>query len=340
MDQPEDPKLMGRLSAFAETAILLVAGSLAARAIAGAFDLGNRAEVEALLYRGAEPHWLEAASAEAQWLGLRFGLTLIVAFLICWWIGGPSRKLAGLSRGERSLGELVGFGIVMGVILAAPPFVLRTLNELYGLGENTPFWDLMARSAWTPSFWLYMAVSSFILVPIVEELFFRSYMLGRFRMHLSAGGAVLLSAAVFWVSHGQYLKLDPVLAANSALVLASAAFMAWSVIRTGSVLPALIAHVIFNIPMSTPFRIAVVMLALTLVVVLHKRIGAAVAGFFQTLTATREWIFLTAITVVLAAVAYVVRTYEAAQLPLIGLFLILLIVGLIRRAPWTRRNQH
>lgn len=339
MNQPEDSNFLGRLSVLAETAILLVAGSLAARAFAGAFDLGDRAEGEALLYRGAEPLWLEAASAEAQWLGLRFGLTLVVAFLICWWIGGPSRKLAGLSRGERSLGELAGFGVVMGVILAAPPFALRTLNELYGLGENTPFWDLMARSAWTPSFWVYMAVSSFILVPIVEELFFRSYMLGRFRMHFSAGGAVLLSAAVFWVSHGQYLKLDPVLAANSALVFASAAFMAWSVIRTGSVLPALIAHFLFNIPMSPPFRISVVMLALALIVALHKRIGAALAGFFQTLMATREWIFLVATTLVLTATAYVVRTYEAAQLPLIGLFLILMITGLIRRAPWTRRSQ-
>jgi len=339
MDKPEDPKFIGRLSAFAETAILLVAGSLAARAIAGAFELGDRAEVEALLYNSAEPHWLEAASAEAQWLGLRFGLTLLAAFLICWWIGGPSRKLAGLSRGERSVGELVGFGVVMGLILAAPPFALRTLNEFYGLGENTPFWDLMARSAWTPSFWIYMAVSSFILVPIVEELFFRSYMLGRFRMHFSAGGAVLLSATVFWVSHGQYLVLDPVLAANSALVFASAAFMAWSVIRTGSVLPALIAHVLFNIPMSAPFRIAAIMLALALIVALHKRIAAALAGFFRTLAATREWIFLVAITVILTATAYMVRHFESAQLPLIGLFLILLIAGLARRAPWMRNSR-
>lgn len=339
MTQPEDPKLLGRVSAFAETATLLVAGSLAARALSDMLSLGNREERDALLYNGGVPHWLEASAAEAQWLLLRFGLTLFVAWLICWWIGGPTRKLAGLSRGERTLPELIGFGAVMGVILAAPPFGLRVLNEVYGVGENTPFWDLMAQHQWTPDFWLYMAVSSFILAPIVEELFFRSYMLGRFRMHFTAGAAVLLSAAVFWVSHGQYIKPDPVLATNSALVFVGAAIMAWSVIRTGSILPALIAHVLFNIQMTTPFRIAMVVLALVLIVALHKRIGAALAGFFQTLAGTKEWIFLIVMTLVLTAVAFAVRTYEAALLPLIGHFLVLLIAGLIRRAPWTRLRK-
>lgn len=336
MQQPEDPKLLGRLSAFSEVAILLVGGSLAARALSDMLSLGNRAERDALLYNGGLPHWLEASAAEAQWLLLRFGLTLALAWLICWWIGGPSRKLAGLSRGERTLPQLIGFGVVMGVLLAAPAFGLRVLNDLYGIGENTPFWDLMAQHAWTAEFWLYMAVSSFILVPIVEELFFRSYMLGRFRMHFTAGGAVLLSAAVFWVSHGQYLKLDPVLATNSVLVFISAAIMAWSVVRTGSIAPALIAHVIFNIPMTTPFRIAIVVLALVLIVVLHKRLGAAAADFFRTLATTREWLFLVGIIALLAAAAFAIRTYEAAMLPLLGAFVLLALIGLIRRAPWVR----
>lgn len=340
MHQPEDPKLLGRLSAFAEVAILLVGGSLAARALSDILSLGNRAERDALLYNGGVPHWLEASAAEAQWLLLRFGLTLALAWLICWWIGGPSRKLAGLSRGERSLGELVGFGIVMGLILAAPPFLLRALNDMFALGgENTPFWDLMAQNEWTLEFWLYMAASSFILVPIVEELFFRSYMLGRFRMHFTAGGAMLLSAAVFWVSHGQYLQLDPHLAAYSVMAFVSAAILAWSVVRTGSIAPAIIAHCIFNIPMTNDGRLAVAALALVLIIVLHKRLGAATADFFRTLATTREYLFLVALIAILAVAAFVIRTYEAALLPLLGAFVLLALIGLIRRAPWLRARR-
>lgn len=338
MSQPQDPKLIGRITAFAETALLLVVGSLAARAILGGLGLAGRGARDDMLYGDAGPQWLPAAGAEAQWLIVRFGLTLLVAWAICWWIGGPDRKLAGISRGGRSLGNLLGFGVVMGVLLAAPPFGLRVLNEMYDLGENTPFWDLMARHAWTPDFWIYMAVSSFILVPIVEELLFRSYILGRYRMHFTAGGAVLLSAALFWVSHGQYIQPDPILLTNSALVLVSAAIMAWSVIHTGSVLPALIAHCIFNIPMETPFRIGVVVLALALIVVLHKRLAAAAADFLRTLATTREWIFLVLLIVVLAALAFAVRTYEQALLPLAGAMLLLALWGLIRRAPWARRG--
>lgn len=339
MTQPEDPKLIGRLSAFAETALLLVAGSLVARVVLGALEWGDRNTRDALLYGDAGPQWLAASGAEAQWLVVRFGLTLLVAWLICWWIGGPDRKLAGLSRGGRPLTSLIGFGVVMGVLLAAPPFGLRVLNEMFGLGEGTPFWRLMAQSEWTPEFWLYMAASSFVIVPIVEELFFRSYMLGRYRMHFTAGGAVLLSAAVFWVSHGQYIQADLNLMINSAMAFVTAAILAWSVIRTGSILPAVIAHMIFNLPMPQPFLIGVVVLALLLVLVLWKRIAGAGADFFRTLASTREWIFLVATIVMLAAVAFVVRTYEQAILPLLGAFLLLVLWGLIRRAPWTRRGH-
>lgn len=335
---PEDPKLAGRLTAFAETALLLVAGSLIAAALAPLMGFATRDARDVLLYGEGGPQWLAAAGAEAQWLLLRFGLTLFVAWLICWWIGGPSRKLAGLSRGGRSLPDLIGFGVVMGVLLAAPPFGLRVLNEMLAIGDGTPFWRLMAQSEWTPAFWLFMAASSFIIVPIVEELFFRSYMLGRYRMHFTAGGAVLLSAAVFWVSHGQYIQADLNLIINSALAFVSAAILAWSVIRTGSVLPAIVAHMIFNLPMSQPFLIGVVVLALLLVIVLWRRIGAAAADFFRTLASTREWIFLGVLVVVLAALAFAVRAYDGAVLPLVGAFVLLALWGLVRRAPWARRG--
>lgn len=335
--QPEDPSLVGRLSAFAETVLLIAGGSLAAAALASALGSGTRDARDALLYGDAGPQWLAAAMAEAQWLLLRFGLTLLLAWLICWWIGGPTRKLAGLSRSGRSFSDLIAFGAIMGVLLAAPPFALRVIHDVYGVGENTPFWDLMAASQWTPAFWAYMAVSSFALVPIVEELFFRTYALGRYRMHFSAGGAVLLCAALFWVSHGQYLRADPVLAANSALVFVGAAIMCWSVVRTGSVLPAIVAHAIFNIPMTTPFRLGVIALALVLIVALRRRIGATAADFLQTLAGTREWLTLAGIVAVLTGAAFLVRRFDQALLPLLAVFVVLALWGMIRRNPWTRR---
>jgi hypothetical protein len=197
-------------------------------------------------------------------------------------------------------------------------------------------WRLMRQSEWTPHFWLYMSVGSFAFVPVVEELTFRSYVLGRYSMHFSAGAAVLLSAALFWVSHGQYLRADPFLLAYSLLTFAGAAALAWSVVRTGSIVPALIAHALLNIPTTQPFMIALIAAALVALILWRRSIWASVKNFAATVAGAREWVFLGAMTATLLVGALVIRAYPAALIPLLAAFLATAIIGLIRRAPWTR----
>ena len=335
----EDPKPLGRMSAVAETALLLVVGSLVAGKLAAWLAMPSRQIRDALLYAADGPNWAEAAQAEAQWLALRYGLTLVVALLIAWWVGGPTRRAAGLSRGGRSLLNLVGFGFVMGLLLNAPVLVGQWLHQTLGVGGDTPFWSLMRVSVWTPAFWMFMAASSFGIVPVVEELFFRAYALGRYRMHFSAGGAILLSAVFFWVSHGQYLQPDGFLLFNSALTFIFATVLAWSVVRTGSILPSLIAHMIVNVPLTPPLMLGAIAIAAMITVTLRAGIWRNLVDFVRTLAGLREPIFLLGTLGVFAGAVLLIRLYPQALLPVIGLFVLAVLVGLVRRSPWRRRQR-
>lgn len=333
---PEDPVLLGRAAAIAETVILITACSLAARALAEGLGLPTRAARDAILFAEGGPDWRMAAGYEAFWLTLRFGITLTLAFFISLWVGGPSRRLAGLALGGRSLSSLVGFGLVMGFIIDAPVQAIDLAQRAFGLGANTPMWDLIQSNRWTPDFWLFMAVSSYALVPVVEELFFRGYALGRFRMHFTPGAAVLIGTALFWVSHGQYLKLDPFLLTHSVLTFAGAAVMAWSVVKTGSIVPALVAHALFNVPLPPVLMAVSLGIGIALIFALRRPIRESLADFWRTLATTREWPFLAGTVAVLLGGATLLRAYSKAIPAVLGVCVAVALAGLIRRAPWTR----
>ncbi|MBI1393989.1 MAG: CPBP family intramembrane metalloprotease [Alphaproteobacteria bacterium] len=93
-----------------------------------------------------------------------------------------------------------------------------------------------------------MAVSSFGLVPIVEDLFFRGYHVGALATRYSRAATIFISASVFALVHLQYLRLDLFAILNVASVFVTAAGLAWTVIATRSLLPAMVAHAYANTP--------------------------------------------------------------------------------------------
>jgi len=335
---PEDPKFLGRLSAIAEIALVLISGALLSRFAAQAFDLPMRAARDAVLFSNTGPDWQRAAEIEVIQLVLRYGITFAIILAVVLWIGGPSRRLAGLSYGNRPFHQLVGFGLVMGLLLSAFAQLGHLAKRFFDIGENTPLWTLMQQSEWTPEFWLFMAASSFIAIPIVEELFFRSYAFGRLRMHFSVGGALLISALLFWISHGQYLKLDPLLLYNSTLAFIAALFMAWSVLRTGTLIPAIIAHSIGNVPLTQPLTFCLLFVSILLIFLLRQTLANAIQDLVATVAGTKEWLFLFCLIPVIFGSGILVQS-QPQFLPLIVVgFISIAGIGLIRRSPNKRKK--
>jgi hypothetical protein len=155
-------------------------------------------------------------------------------------------------------------------------------------------------------------------------------------MHFTPGAAVLVGSSLFWVSHGQYLKPDPFLLVHSALTFAVAAVLAWSLIRTGSVVPAIVAHAAFNVPLPPVLMAASLVLGLVLIAVHWRAVRENAADFGRTLATTREWLFLAGTVVVLLGGAILIRAYRTIIPYVLALCVTAAAAGLIRRSPFCR----
>ena len=82
-------------------------------------------------------------------------------------------------------------------------------------------------------------LGSVVFAPVFEELIFRGLLYGTLRTRLAWPPAALASALVFALAHGYG-------AAGFLSVFLSGVLWAWVYERTGSLLPAILAHVINN----------------------------------------------------------------------------------------------
>lgn len=85
---------------------------------------------------------------------------------------------------------------------------------------------------------LWTVLATVILAPVTEEVIFRGLIFSRLERAIPSWLAAVLSALAFGVCHGQ-----PVWMAYAFLL---GLVFAWFRLRTGSILPSLLAHVVFN----------------------------------------------------------------------------------------------
>lgn len=316
---------------MAEILFMLAGMSLIAGFAAEQLDLPTRGDRDSVLAGTAAVDWLKAAGYETAWQSLRFGLTFALILAIALISRRPSRAEAFLTRNGRGTGGLIAFGMGACLIAVAPVQTLHIVNVHYPFGGGTLAWAAIERSTWTWQFWLFMAASSFGLVAVLEELFFRSYALSRVRESFSDGGALLLVSFLFWISHGQYLQPDAFLLANSAAVIIGSLALGWVTLATGSIIPAITMHIMFNVPLTYEWRVAWVAAAVVLVATRPHRVAAAVRAAAGMIRETREWRLLIAMALGLAGLVWTVRVFREALLPLALLFGALAAVSIVTR---------
>jgi hypothetical protein len=94
-----------------------------------------------------------------------------------------------------------------------------------------------------------MAVGSFLLIPLVEEFFYRGYVQVRLGEDFDAPTAILVAALFFEFSHGQYyLTLSPWTV--GMLLTGVFSSLAWGYVfyRTRSLIAPIVAHALINFP--------------------------------------------------------------------------------------------
>lgn len=169
---------------------------------------------------------------------------------INWWHRhrGPSEY--GLTKANHTWPGLVlaGFGtaalsewLVLGV---------GFLNSLQ-LNKTEPWRQAFFDMSWVRwEFWLFSAVMSWALIPVLEELFFRGYCQRRLAEDWGDGPAIIGTACLFTFEHTQYQIANAYSVGMIVGLFVSAVAFGVVFAWTRSLIPAIIAHVIFDIPMT------------------------------------------------------------------------------------------
>lgn len=171
--------------------------------------------------------------------------------------------LVGLSMGRKHISSLFklndSFMKIAWLVLIVMSFDLFINSTLYALGElaaNISEIEIEEESYWydsnsanNPVIYFLAAINMIILVPILEEIIFRCYVLDTFRGFFTEKVAVISSSLLFGIFHFPYGVLGVI------LVSLGGSLYAWLRIRTGSLIPPIICHIIWNLIQTLSFGI-------------------------------------------------------------------------------------
>ncbi len=148
-------------------------------------------------------------------------------------LGVPSRDLLHLVwPGARTL-ALAGFGAAATLAFGV---LAHALQQAWV--PMDPVWAKLAEDAVLPLSLPASLLLLAVLPGVCEELLFRGAVLGLLRKGLPAGVAVVVQAALFALAHVYGFKWAPTFGVGLAT--------GWLVVRTGSLLPAMVLHVLHN----------------------------------------------------------------------------------------------
>lgn len=328
-----DQSFRSRVAAIAEPVAVILLATVVARLLS---DVVGIVDANEYLFREeASPDFMRAARAEGLWHGLRYGLIIAIAVGIGSWRGRRTAASYGLILNRSASSQLIGIGVAIGLIGSLPLQLLHIIHAHVPLGTETDFWQLKARVQWDFEFWAYMAIGSFLVVPIVEEFTSRGYVLGRLREAFSPGAALLLMATFFALAHGQYHRPE-ILAVGQLLSLALLSLLfGLAVYRTGSLLSAITAHVIINVPLDLAWRYIALAISVAALFLLRREVAQWLTTLKTMMRQTDDWTAALASMAFIAIALLTLRT--APQLPYISLvvFTILAFIGLGVRSPWS-----
>ncbi len=296
----------------------------------------------------ANPLEILVANPNADLLGLsrdmallllvQYGGILIPAFLVGWWHRRRPLRDYGCTAAGHSASYLMLAGIVLFALSELPAKLLELMGQFVPLGPRADFQEILYALNWDYRFWIFAAVGSFVLIPIVEELFFRGYVQTRLAEDYGTPAAILITAFFFTFSHSQYyLAPSPRNIGMALTILFSAIVWGYAFYVTRSLIVPMIAHAIVNIPVAGVTDFILPVLMLVVVVVYRRRIGEHLQelwGMLKPVLAKRATI-LAVIFMALFAVAVAI-----AQDTTVLLGVAMLIIAGVLEAIEKRKLQH
>jgi membrane protease YdiL (CAAX protease family) len=267
----------GKLFSVLEVGAVFAAGNLLAGVLNKALNFGSFWEEYGALLNSPQPDylrlaWLVGSNLLTQYVGL-FSLIFLVG-----WFRRKRRPVDyGLTRASHKLGYLLGLGVVLFCFSQLP------LKSLLFASKHQPwrgadFW-VMLNQKWNFQFWVFMGVGSYLVVPVVEELFYRGYIQRRLEESFGGLPAVLMATFFFVFNHSQYHKVTFLSIGTIVAFLFSSVAAGYVFYRTRSLYATMAAHALVNIPTKGTVDWIVLLLMVAVVILSAKKIAVYLRQF-------------------------------------------------------------
>lgn len=235
----------GKTAAIAELLGVFFIGSLLASVF---YRLAGITGHPLMALTGENPDMFAVSAEMFRILLLQNAGWLILIVLVAFSFSRTFIRQAGLTTNGYPLLWLVGMGIVGWVIGDLPGKIIWLVDAEFNIGTSVPWREALINTDRTAGWWTLMAISSFGLVPVVEEIFWRGYVQARLQNSFSPAIAVMATALMFTLSHAQYHVFDAYHIATIVSLFFSALVLGWVFYRSGSLVPAIVMHMLLNFP--------------------------------------------------------------------------------------------
>ncbi len=258
--------------ALLEVLALPVMGVVLALLIAAALGVGLSNPLINLRPDALPDSWLPLAADLLQVLTLQYTGCFLLMVAILW----PRRELTpkrlGLTSNGFAWSHLLAMGLLLACLLVPLQMALLGADAHWDLGETSPWRRALLDAPRSADFWLLMAVASFGLVPLLEEVFYRGFLQGRLQQVMSPAHAIVLISTLFTLSHSQYHQPSVINIATALFVFCSSLVFGWLYWKTGSIWPSVLLHGTVNVPWpSGSGAVALGAVLLTVALMTHRR---------------------------------------------------------------------
>lgn len=205
----------------------------------------------------------------------------ILAVPLNWWYRRRKAADFGLTRAGRTWMFLVLAGFGAAAVWEWPILVLNLANTLHP-NATVPWRQAFLDMSWQRwQFWLFAGILSYAGAPFFEELFYRGYCQRRLAEDWGDGPAIFGAACLFTFSHSQYLSLDPYNVGMTVGLLLSAIGFGVVFAWTRSLIPGMIAHALFDIPMTLSWQVLFLTVMIVIALVAARRAAVATKQVFS-----------------------------------------------------------
>jgi membrane protease YdiL (CAAX protease family) len=286
------------------------------------------------LAAGATPEFLAASAAIAVQLAAQYAAMAVLVVVFGLVRGRAQLRHYAIAPPREGWRRSAGAGVIAGLLVGLIPALVFVLQDVAPIGQDTPIWAVLRDAPWDWKFWLFMAVGSFMLPPLLEEVAWRGYLLGRLSEGFSPGAAAIMTTLMFAMLHVQYLRADAAMALTLVgLLLASLAF-GFLTLRSGSLAPAIIAHLIINFPLPTEGNMLKIALGVGALIAFRRSIGAELAIWWRTIWSVATLAVLPTILAIIALIA-AATLIPGGAIWVGGLSVFLLVVlHFLKRSAW------